>query len=77
MTLGQVIRRHGLRVWQDIEVVGSDRWITVVADPPTPELFGELHKVCDYTMCNALPSRQGTVFMFQRNAKPAKTEATA
>jgi hypothetical protein len=72
MTLQDVIRKHDLRVWQDTEVVGSDRWITVVADQSTPQIFGDLHKATDYTMCNALPREHGMLFMFQRNAKPAR-----
>lgn len=70
MRLADAIRKHGLRVWQDVEV-GSQRWVTVIADSVVPATFGDLHRATDYTMVNLLERQDCAVFMFQRNGKPA------
>jgi hypothetical protein len=67
MTLREVVARHGLKTVDD-----CGRWVTVSADKPTPQMFGDLHKAADYSMCGALPRERGMVFTFQRNAKPVK-----
>jgi hypothetical protein len=70
MRLADVIRKHGLRVWKDIEV-GSQRWITVIADAVIPATFGDLHRATDYTLVSLCEGHGCAVFYFQRNSKPA------
>jgi hypothetical protein len=67
MTLREVVARHGLATVED-----SGRWVMVSADVATPQMFGDLHRATDYSLCNALPRERGMAFMLQRNAKPAQ-----
>jgi hypothetical protein len=67
MTLRDAVARHGLTTVDD-----SGRWVTVSTDRATPQMFGDLHRATDYSLCGALPRAHGMVFAFQRNAKPVK-----